>query len=327
MEQDGQVLETPDTIDSIADFLADHPAADASGPAKKQGKQQTSEDPEEDQSEELEENEDDPADDEEDTPSEEPEKQTSLKFKVPVKGEDGADTSIEVDEKELIAGYQRHSDYTRKTQELANREREVTQQVATRLQEGQNHYMQQAQLAHAAVRQLAGLKSSEEMAVLAQTDPAQWVQEQQRERAISGVLNQLEAGLQEEQAQIQAMQKQNQKKAFEHAWSVLNEAKIDKPALQKIYTTVSDKYGITPQQLSNLYDPKFVMVMRDAAAYQELKAQKATVTKKAQEAPKLPTARQTPARDEQRAQQLDKRFSSGRAKLSDLAEFLHTNKL
>ncbi|HJY07165.1 MAG TPA: hypothetical protein VJ323_12680, partial [Bryobacteraceae bacterium] len=150
--KDGQAEEGPGTIDDVAQFLVDNPEADI------EEEEQTSEESPEDNSDEQEEA---PADDEsEEESSEKPKEQTSgLKFKVPVKGEDGQDTSIEVDEKELIAGYQRHADYTRKTQELADRERDVTQQVATKLQEGRNHYMQQAQLARTAVLQLAGLKS------------------------------------------------------------------------------------------------------------------------------------------------------------------------
>ena len=134
---DGQAEDGPGSIDDIAQFLVDNPEADI------EEEEQSTEESEEDNSEG--EQEDAASDDDsEQEESEQPEKKPSgLKFKVPVKGEDGSDTSIEVDEKELIAGYQRHADYTRKTQELANREREVTQQVAAKLEEGRSHYMQQ----------------------------------------------------------------------------------------------------------------------------------------------------------------------------------------
>lgn len=302
-----------DTIDDLAQFIVD-----------------TSEEPTEDDDTQNPDDDaevvEDPADDPDDEPeSEEPEEQPSLKFKVSVKGEDGTDQEVEVDQKELINGYQRHADYTRKTQELSTREREVTQAVATRLQDGQNHYMQQAQMAQAAVRQLAGLRSADEMAVLAQTDPAQWVQEQQRERAINGVLSQLEQGLNTERAQQQNAQKQQQQQAFSDAWSVLSEAKIDKSALQKIYATVTTKYGIPAAQLSNLYDPKLVLALRDAVAYQELKDKKVAVTKKVEAAPRLPAARQAVPRNEQADKKLSARFSSGKAKLSDLAAYLNSH--
>lgn len=314
----------PETLESLAGFLEDNPDADASGPPRTE-KQPPSDEPDEDNSDETTE---DPAQEDGEKPeSDEAEEQPSLTFKVTVKGEDGADTTVEVDQKELVAGYQRHSDYTRKTQELATKEREVTQVVATRLQEGQNYYLQQAQIAQAAVRQLAGLRSPEEMAVLAQNDPAQWVQENQRAMAINGVMSQLQEGIQKEQAQRQQAEQQNLQKAFSTAWEVLGKEGIDKPALQKIYATATERYGIPKEALANLYDPKQVLILRDAIAYQELKQQKATVVKKVADAPRLPTQKQSVPRDEVRSKALNKRFENGKAKLDDLAAYLSANNL
>lgn len=321
----GQAEQAPATIDDLAEFLVDTPEADASDPTEEE-QSQTSDESIEDNSDEA--NDTDPAEDEspeEDEESEDAKKQTSLKFKVPVKGEDGADTTIEVDEKELVAGYQRHSDYTRKTQELATREREVTQTVATKLQEGQNYYMQQAQMAHAAVRQFAGLKSPEEMALLAQTDPAAWVQEQQRERFVVSTLQQIEHGVQQETAQQEATRKQKEAEAYEATWVELKKDGLDKTALRKIFDTMQEKYKVPATRLANVYDPILVRIMRDAAAYQELKDKKATVVKKVQEAPKLPTQRQSVPKQEQQNKQLNAKFASGKAKLKDLAAYIANN--
>ena len=313
--KDGQAEEGPGTIDDVAQFLVDNPEADI------EEEEQNSEESEEDNSEGEQEDaaSDDDSDEEE---SEQPEKKPSgLKFKVPVKGEDGSDTSIEVDEKELIAGYQRHADYTRKTQELANREREVTQQVAQKLEEGRSHYMQQAQLARAAVLQLAGLRTPQELAQLAQTDPSQWVVEQQRAQAVHGFLAQLEQGMTAEQQQAQTKQQEDLQREVSRAWGVLGQNGIDKPKLIGIYEKVSSSYGIPKEMLESLVNPQAVLVMRDALAFRELKQKKAEVVKKASEAPKLPQ-RQSVPKNEQRAQKLDRKFASGKAKLSDLAAYL-----
>lgn len=320
----GQAEQAPENIDDLAEFLVDNSDADAAEPTDEE-KGQPSEESDEDNSDEA--NDADPADDEspnEDEESEEAKKQTSLKFKVPVKGEDGADTTIEVDEEELVAGYQRHSDYTRKTQELATKEREVTQVLTTKLQEGQSYYMQQAQMAHAAVRQFAGLKSPDEMAQLAHTDPAAWVQEQQRERYVAATLQQIEHGLQRETAEQENTRKQNEAKAYEAAWSELSKDGIDKPTLKKVFDTMRDKYQVPNERLATVMDPKLVRIMRDAAAYQELKDKKAAVTKKVQDAPKLPAQRQSVPKQVQRDQALNKRFATGKAKLSDLAAYLNS---
>jgi len=206
--QNGQADTSPETLDDLASFLVDNPEAD-----EKEDKPNAEESDEDNSDSET--DEDAPADDEDDeSESEDAEKQTSdLKFKVPVKGEDGTESTVEVDQKELIAGYQRHSDYTRKTMELADKERQAFQVVTTKIEEGRNHYMQQAQLAHAAVQRLAGLRSPEDMAQLAQTDPASWVQEQQRAAAINGVLQQLEMGVNQERAQSHQQQQNRPKRS------------------------------------------------------------------------------------------------------------------
>lgn len=314
----------PEDIDSLAAFLVDNPDSDEQEPLEEELPQNSDESKEDNSDEKPE---DDPADEGDKPESDKPEVQTGLKFKVPVKGEDGADSIIEVDEKELISGYQRHADYTRKTMELATQEREVTQLVAKKLEEGQGYYMQQAQMAHAAVRQLAGLKSPEEMAQLAQSDPASWVQEQQRERAISGVLSQLEQGMQRESAQAAQQQNQHKAERYQKAWVELSKDGIDKPALSKIFSTMKDKYAVPDFRLELVDDPILVRIMRDAAAYQDLKDKKATVTKKALDAPKLPPQRQSVPKNEQANRKLSARFDGGKAKLRDLAAYLNANDL
>lgn len=314
--ESGQAGDSPATIDDVAQFLIDNPGAD-----QDEDESQDSEESQEDNSDEVT-DEEAPAD-EDDESSEDAEKPTSgLKFKVPIKGEDGQDSTIEVDEKELVAGYQRHADYTRKTQELGNREREITQMVATKLEEGRSHYMQQAQLARAAVLQLAGLKSPQEMAQLAQADPAAWVAEQQRSQAINGMLQQLEVGMTREQQVAQMQLQESQKQEIARSWGVLGQQGIDKAKLVDLYDKVSTRYGIPKERLAGVTDAALVLLMRDAVELQGLKDKKAEVTKKAEKAPKLPQQRQSVPRNEQKTQQLNRRFASGKAKLSDLAAFI-----
>jgi hypothetical protein len=314
----GQADDGPVSIDDIAQFLVDNPEADT----EEEGN--PSEESPEDNPEESAESAEDAAsdDDPEKEESEQPkEKPSGLKFKVPVKGEDGSDTTIEVDEKELVAGYQRHADYTRKTQALADQEREITQQVASKLEEGRTHYLQQAQLARAAVLQLAGLKSPQELAQLAQTDPSQWVLEQQRAQAVHGVLAQLEQGMSHEQQQAMQKQQEEHSKEVSRAWGVLGQHGIDKPKLTQIYDKASTKYGIPKEMLHSLTNPQAVLVIRDALAFQELKEKKADVVKKANDAPKLPN-RQSVPKNEQQDKRRNNRFASGKAKLSDLAAYI-----
>lgn len=325
-----------ETLDSLADFLADNPDADASGPAieKKakplQATDATGDDTEEEEETQAEDTEEEESESTEAKAADEETEETTqqgLKFKVPIKGEDGTDTTVEVDQGELIAGYQRQADYTRKTQELANKEREVTAQVAQKLTEGREYYIQQAQLAHAAITRLAGLRSQEEMAQLSVTNPAEWIQEQQRVTAVTSVLSQLEQGMQAELQKHQQEIADQQRNAYQKAWDVLTKDGIDKPKLKKIFDTMQDHYKVPAERLKNLYDPVLVRIMRDAAAYRDIQARKTEVTKKAAEAPRLPAARQSIPKQERVNRQLNARFASGKAKLNDLAAYLEHNNL
>lgn len=306
----------------LVDFLENTPEADAPVTLDDDDQQTSDESSAEDNSDELQ-DEDSTADDEAQAESEEAKKQQSgLKFKVPVKGEDGADSTIEVDEKELIAGYQRQRDYTKKTQELATREREITQVVGQKFEEGRNHFLREAQFARAAIHHIAGLRSPAEMAQLAQTDPSAYVQEQAREAQVRSVLGEIEQRMQSEQAHQQNSAAQTTQQQAQAAWTELNSKGIDKPKLQKIFQTMKDDYGIADDVLGTILDPKAVMVMRDAAAYRELVKQKGAVTKKVADAPKLPAAKQPIPRNEQLTRKLNGRFASGKAKLNDLAAFI-----
>lgn len=183
--------------------------------------------------------------------------------------------------------------------------------------------MQQAQMAHMAVRELAGMRSDEEMAVLAQTDPSLWVQEQQRAAAVRTRLQQIQQGVQSEQAQAQQMQAQQRQQLFSKAWDVLQEKGIDKPKLAGIYQEASKRYGFGEQEFANVYDPRIVLALRDAVAYRALHDKKPAVQQKAQAAPKLPATKQPVARSETKIKQLETRFArKGGAKLDDLAAYL-----
>ena len=312
----GQAETAPGNLDDLASFLEDKPI---DGPDE----QEDDANPQDDSQEDPDEAESAVDESEAEAEDEEAEDQPSAVFKVTVKGEDGADQTLEVDQKELIAGYQRQRDYTVKTQALAERERQAFEVVTSEIEKSRNHYMQQAQLAHMAVRELAGLRSDEEMAVLAQTDPSLWVQEQQRAAAVRTRLQQIQHGVQSEQAQAQQMQAQQRQQLFSKAWDVLQEKGIDKPKLAGIYQEAAKRYGFGDQEFANVYDPRIVLALRDAVAYRALHDKKPAVQQKAQAAPKLPATKQPVARQETKVRQLESRFTrKGGAKLDDLAAYL-----
>jgi len=247
------------------------------------------------------------------------------KVKVTLKNEDGTEVTEEVAETELVKGYQRQADYTRKTQALAERESQAVEFLKTKHDEVRSHYLQQAEVTRAAVVQMAGIKTEAEMAQLAQTDPAQWVAESQRQQAISKYLQQLDQQIagEKQAAEHEQIQRQQMatKQQYERAWTELQKDGIDKPALAKIYEGANKLYGFTADELNTVYDPRMVRVLKDAAAYQALKAQKPAVTAKVSAAPKVPTRQTAPAQDA-KDRAIENKFRSGKAKLNDLAALL-----
>jgi hypothetical protein len=269
--------------------------------------------------------EEEPSEDDEAEAEEDTEPAPERKVKVTLKNEDGTEVTEEVAETELVKGYQRQADYTRKTQALAERESQAVEFLKTKHDEVRSHYLQQAEVTRAAVVQMAGIKTEAEMAQLANTDPAQWVAESQRQQAISKYLADLDNKISAEKQAAQKEQIQRQENAlkeqYTRAWGELQKDGIDKPALAKIYEGANKLYGFTADELNTVYDPRMVRVLKDAAAYQALKAQKPAVTAKVTAAPKLPVRQPTPAKERQ-TQALENKFRSGKAKLNDLAALL-----
>jgi hypothetical protein len=320
---DGHAENAPDSLSDLASFLSDTPDVESEQEELEADTEESTEeiDTDDEETDGQEESKDDESDDEdaEDTPA------PDRKLKVTVKGEDGTEQEIEVDESELVKGYQRQADYTRKTQELAQREHQAVEILKAKHDEFAQEYLTKAEASRAAIVQLAGLRSPEEMAQLAQTDPAAWVAENQRQQSIYSVLSQLDQQIATERQAIELRNQQQIQQAraemFQRSWAELQKDGIDRDRLAKAYQDVSKTYGFTQEELGQVLDHRQVRVMLDALAYRQLKEQKPAVQKKVSEAPKLPS-KNNPTPQKRKDVQLEKRFQGGRAKLNDLAAYL-----
>lgn len=320
----GHADTAPDSLSDLASFLGDTPDAESPDEDMEHDESDDSTaegDTEDEESDGQEESDDDESDDEEaeDTPA--PER----KLKVTVKGDDGTDQEIEVDEAEVVKGYQRQADYTRKTQELAQREHQAVEILKAKHDEFAQDYLSKAEASRAAIVQLAGLRGEDEMAQLAQSDPAAWVAENQRRQSIAAVLGHLDQQISAERQEIERRQAEAMQQArsemFQRSWAELQKDGIDREKLAKAYSDVSKAYGFAGDELAQVLDHRQVRVMLDALAYRQLKEQKAVVQKKVDAAPKLPQ-KATPTVKDRKTQQLEGRFKGGRAKLNDLASYL-----
>ena len=322
---DGQAELAPVSADDVAQFLIDNPNAD--GTDDQQVNAAPTDDAPSEEDKVKPENDDDDSQDDPDADPEDADNPTSgRKFKVTVKGEDGADLEQEVDEKELVAGYQRHAEFTRKTQMLAQREEQAVEIVKAKVAEAQTHFVQKAQMAEALVARLAGLRSPEEMHMLAQQDPAAYVAEQARQQQVQSMIAGLQNQWQAEQIHMQQQQQAALHQNFAKCWDVLGQKGIDKPKLQHIFETVSKEYGIPMQSFATLANPAAVMLMKDAVELRELKKKTAEVKKKADSAPRLPQAQSVPRNETQDKKRVE-RLRSGRGSKDDLASFIAQHNL
>jgi hypothetical protein len=307
-------------LDSLASFLSDTPETEPNDEleANPADESTAESDTDEEANAETDDEDIDP-----DEPDDAKEPAPERKVKITAKAEDGTESTEEVTETELVKGYQRQADYTRKTQALATRESEAVQFLSSKHQEMRDQYLQQAEVQRTAIVGMAGIKSENEMAQLANSDPAAWVAENQRQNSIRNYLSQIDQQIsgEKQQATQEAEQRQAQRKQkmFTQAWAELSKDGIDTAKLSKVYTDVSKEYGFTAQELGEVYDPRVVRAFKDAAAFRELQSQKKAVTAKVQEVTKLPSKQHNvqPARDKA----IDARFKQGRAKLSDLAAY------
>lgn len=309
-----------DGIDSLADFLSDDPIEESEELAT--ADESTSDG---DDSEATPQTDEEEADDDSKEDDEAEAKPTTEEIEVTIKGEDGSDTTIKVTKDELVKGYQRQADYTRKTQGLVERETQAVQVFQQKHQELRNNYLQQAEFATQAIAQMAGFRSDAEMAQLAATDPSLWVQENQRQTQIKQILGTLQQQTEAERrhAAEQAEQYQNQTLAQIKAksWAELQKDGFDKPKLQKTYESVMKNYGYEPKDFSTVTDYRLVRMMADAVKYRELQAKAPAVTQKAKDAPRMPSKQNNVVATQRKSAQ-EARFKSGKASLHDLANYL-----
>lgn len=319
----GQADSAPETggLDDLASFLEDTPEQESA-------EQETEATPADDETLDTGDTSEEASDGQDDVEGDEPEADEPApveKITFTVKNADGKEETVEATTEEIANSYMRQADYTRKAQALSERESEAVKFLTQKHEEVRNHYLSQAELARAAVTQMAGIKTESEMAQLAQTDPAAWVAESQRQQAVAKFLSQLDQQINGERTKAEQdaeqARMQSTKQAYERTWAELQKDGIDRDKLAKIYGNVTKNYGFSEAELASVYDHRQVRLMKDAIAFRELQAQKAAVTKKVQEAPRMPSKQTSPAQTRQ-DQALENKFKGGRAKLNDLAAYL-----
>ena len=197
---------------------------------------------------------------------------------------DGSEMEVTLDE--LLRGYQREADYTRKTSELSlekSRHNDMMQQSQSEINQKLSKL---TELTSAAQQELQTEYSNIDFEKLYEDDPVeaarlehkmrkraenlQRIQEETRNKQ----MNEFQKYLQEQQAKVATM-----------IPDFADPAKASR--IKSEMRTYLTKLGYNNNEIASVYDSRQVMLIKDAMAYDKLKKSNVKVTKKVAKAPKV----------------------------------------
>jgi hypothetical protein len=195
--------------------------------------------------------------------------QQSQTFRVKVDGEE-----VEVPLDELLKGYSRTADYTRKTQAIAEARKQAEAEAAAAREERQRY----AQTLAALEGTLKTLQPPDiDWDRLYQENPVEWVRQRElarsRQEQAAWVQAQKQALVQKQQTE----EKIEAEKTLEAERSKLLEAlpewrDADKARTEKakIVSYATEKLGFSVEEISDIYDARAVLALRKAMMFDEL---------------------------------------------------------
>jgi hypothetical protein len=218
---------------------------------------------------------------------------------------------------ELMKGYSRESDYTKKTMDLSNQRKEVEslqdnlKKEFEAVKSSRDQYAQQLEILSKNLKQEENIDWEN----LYQDNPAEYV----RKKAESDKKKETLQLAQQEQMRIQQEKRSEQEKVYQDY--ILNERKIlaeklpvyadkEKGAeFTKRLSNFAKESGYTDQEIAMMVDHRAVLLLADAYRYNQLKKTKLS-DKKVNKAPKVVTSNASNVReDSDRKQNVDKRMT------------------
>ena len=204
--------------------------------------------------------------------------------------------------KELKDALLRQADYTRKTQDVASKRRE--------LEEREQFLQVQEQIRGVALDKIAEVRALQQQmaeyekldwARLAEENPTQYLQLDRQQRSLAAKAQALQGEVQQlsqaEMAKVQEYRAQVLAKGME-------ELKRDLPGFGPELVTelrkTGERFGFSEQELASVVDPRMVKILHAAHQWQKLQASKPGTTKRVQEAKPLKTPAARTAQDNQR---------------------------
>jgi len=203
----------------------------------------------------------------------------------------GEEKKVTLDE--LKKSYQLGSDYTKKTQEVAE-QRKVIEQEAKAIIEARQVRDDYAQKLQAVEQFLTGTNDTpEDLAAMKENDPigyavkvAEMTEKKEQLQAVQAEQKRIADQQQSDRtAQMQEFVSNEAQKLAESLPEFSDKAKGEQ--LRSEIRNYGKKVGFTDEELSQVYDSRHVLVLHKAAQYDKLMAGKAGVKKKVAKAPKM----------------------------------------
>jgi hypothetical protein len=285
---------TPLSIANAVDALLDQTAPEEDTPVEEEeAATETAEveveaDAEELESEDIAEGDDTEDDDEEaevvEASAEEPET-----YRVRV-GEDEVDLTLD----ELQLGYMRQSDYTRKTQQIAENRKKAEAELDALLAQRESYAAQLEQISTALNQ---SEPTQEYWELLQNEDPIEYVKQREAWRdqrdARAQVQAEQERVRQEQYEQLQAQLQEHRAQEAEKLLDVIPEWRDERIAQKErsaLHTYAMRDLGYTESEVGRIADHRAIKALRKAHLYDELMKSKPAATKKAAKAPKMAKA-------------------------------------
>ena len=234
-------------------------------------------------------------------------------------------TDYEVTQDELIQGYQRNADYTRKTQELAVEKQQSSDFVERSKKDVETKLARLDQLNQAAQSQLQQEYAQIDFEKLYEEDPAEAARLEHKMRKKNEQLQQVQRQTQELQTQEFSKYLEEQQKKLSVKVPEMNHPEKGSEFKKQMRNYLSS-VGFNNQEIDSVYDHRYVLLVRDAMNYRNLQKAKPEIKKKAVNAPKVVRGGVSKSKGQQQAevrrQQLSKLRKTG--KVADAAKLFRS---
>ena len=217
----------------------------------------------------------------------EPEEEPTPTYRVKVGKEE-----VEVPLDELLKGYSRTADYTKKTQEVAEA-RKAVESERQKIEEASRLRDQYAERLGVIEQMLTQTEKAEDLSALKETDPIGYAVRVAEQAEREKQLNAVRAERQRLAQQQEAEQSERLKAHLAMEASKLREAipemsdEVKGEVVKREIREFAKSIGFSDQELAQVYDSRAVLTLYKAMQYDKLQKGKAQVTKKVQQAPKM----------------------------------------